>query len=185
MAAKRMKCRRPLSRIAGILLVGLVVVTGGCAIFHCHHSGAEQHGESSASTRLSTTLTSWLSFVNSKAGLERENHAAHLPKEEAAALFVVDDDVVLSSTTERTLLRKSNIREQQSQQQLQQGERRLPADFAAMMSDPGLGGIIIIVVIALILLFCCRGCLCDLLACVCLYEICCDDAAIGGFDMMM
>lgn len=60
--------------------------------------------------------------------------------------------------------------------------RRLPGDFR--MDPAEMSGLVILVVIVLILLCCCRGMLCDILACVCLYEICCDDAAIGGFDLM-
>jgi hypothetical protein len=60
--------------------------------------------------------------------------------------------------------------------------RRLPGDFNI---DPGeMSGIVIVVILVLILFCCFRGMLCDILACVCLYEICCGDAAIGGFELM-
>lgn len=60
-----------------------------------------------------------------------------------------------------------------------QSRRKLPADFNM---DPAQ---IVIIAIIVVVLFCClRGMLCDILACVCLYEICCDDAAIGGFALM-
>lgn len=95
--------------------------------------------------------------------------------------------------------------------------RRLPG---GMDMDPAQSGMLILgAIILLILLCCCRGMLCDLLACVCLYEvrfvhncrttihtleqpnqqtsqlytiflffyclqICCDDGAVGGFDLM-
>jgi hypothetical protein len=73
---------------------------------------------------------------------------------------------------------------QQQQQQRLQGRRKLPGYFD-QLSDPGsTGAIIVIVIVVLFLLCCCRGMLCDILACVCLYEICCDDGAIGGFDLM-
>ena len=58
--------------------------------------------------------------------------------------------------------------------------RRLPGGY----DDPATAGVILFVIVLLFLLFCCRGCLCDLLACVCLYEICCGDGAVGGFDLM-
>jgi hypothetical protein len=61
--------------------------------------------------------------------------------------------------------------------------RKLPG-YAERLGAPGTGGIILLVVIFLILLCCCRGMLCDILACVCLYEICCDDAGAGGFELM-
>jgi hypothetical protein len=64
----------------------------------------------------------------------------------------------------------------------QSSRRRLPGDIR--MDPAEMSGIIIIVIIVLILFCCFRGMLCDILACVCLYEICCDDAAIGGFDLM-
>lgn len=61
--------------------------------------------------------------------------------------------------------------------------RKLPG-YADQLGGPAAGGIVLIVIVLLILLCCCRGSLCDLLACVCLYEICCDDGAIGGFNLM-
>jgi hypothetical protein len=61
--------------------------------------------------------------------------------------------------------------------------RKLPG-YSDRLGATGTGGVILLVVIVLILLCCCRGMLCDILACVCLYEICCDDAAVGGFELM-
>jgi hypothetical protein len=49
------------------------------------------------------------------------------------------------------------------------------------------GGVLFILLLAVLLCCCCcrRGCsLWDLLACVCLYEICCDDRSVGDFQLM-
>jgi hypothetical protein len=62
--------------------------------------------------------------------------------------------------------------------------RKLPGGYADY-GDPAMaGGAIIFVLLLVFLLCCCRGMLCDILACVCLYEICCGDGAVGGFDLM-
>jgi hypothetical protein len=63
-------------------------------------------------------------------------------------------------------------------------QRRMPGGYAEKVGDPSNMAVILIVIVGLVMLCCCRGMLCDLLACVCLYRICCDDAAIGGFEMM-
>ena len=63
------------------------------------------------------------------------------------------------------------------------GHRKLPGE---MTLDPAQSGPLIVaaVIVLMILLCCCRGMLCDILACVCLYEICCDDGVVGGFEFM-
>jgi len=65
-------------------------------------------------------------------------------------------------------------------------ERRKLGYAGMKMDDPAaMGGIILLVMIFLVLTCCCRGLLCDLLACACLYEMCCDGGGgIGGFDLM-
>eukprot|EP00536_Pseudo-nitzschia_multiseries_P001661 jgi/Psemu1/300909/fgenesh1_kg.21_\ len=57
--------------------------------------------------------------------------------------------------------------------------RRLPE-----YNDPAIAGAIVFAILLCFLLCCCRGMLCDLLACVCLWEICCGDGAVGNFDLM-
>lgn len=51
----------------------------------------------------------------------------------------------------------------------------------------GMGGSLLLVVLAILVLCClCGGRLsiCDMLACVCIYELCCDDGNIGGFNLL-
>ena len=63
--------------------------------------------------------------------------------------------------------------------------RKLQGGYADFYDDPAMaGGAVLFVILLLFLLCCCRGMLCDILACVCLYEICCDNGAVGGFDLM-
>jgi hypothetical protein len=63
--------------------------------------------------------------------------------------------------------------------------RKLPGGYADFYGDPAMaGGAVLFVILLLFLLCCCRGMICDILACVCLYEMCCDDGAVGGFDLM-
>ena len=64
----------------------------------------------------------------------------------------------------------------------EQPGRRLPGEYD--FGDPAAMGSAVLLLILLFLLCCCRGALCDLLACVCLYEMCCDDGVVGGFDLM-
>jgi len=50
-----------------------------------------------------------------------------------------------------------------------------------------LGVLIVLLFLACLCSCCCGGgscSLCDILACVCLYEICCDDKRIGDFQIM-
>ena len=55
-----------------------------------------------------------------------------------------------------------------------QQRRQLPA-----MEEQMMGGIIVLVLLFLLLTCCCRGFLCDLLACVCLYDLCCDGPPVA------
>lgn len=66
----------------------------------------------------------------------------------------------------------------------QKSRRKLPGNEYLDFGDPAIGSVFIFVIILLLLFCCCRRMICDILACVCLYEICCDDGAIGGFDFM-
>lgn len=73
--------------------------------------------------------------------------------------------------------------------------RRLPGetwDIDNVRLDGPMGGFVAGLAFALLILFllcccCCgggRGCsLWDILACVCIYELCCDDGNIGGFQL--
>ena len=67
--------------------------------------------------------------------------------------------------------------------------RQLPGGVEEYFKGGG-AAIPLVGVIALVLLFCClcgggRWSICDLLACVCLYELCCDDGnPFGGFNLM-
>lgn len=65
---------------------------------------------------------------------------------------------------------------------VQQG-RKLPGEYPGLV-DPAKAVTILFIILLLFLFCCCRGMLCDLLACFCLYNICCDDGAVGGFDLM-
>jgi hypothetical protein len=70
-------------------------------------------------------------------------------------------------------------------------QRQLPGNegfkgFEGMMA--GGSAMTLLVVVAVVLLCCClcsggRWSLCDILACVCIYELCCDDGNIGGFRL--
>lgn len=77
------------------------------------------------------------------------------------------------------------------------GRRRLPGyDFHAGQLTGAQAGFVAAVILILLLALFCRCCccccqrrrrgysLCDILACVCLYEICCDDARIGDFVLV-
>lgn len=73
-------------------------------------------------------------------------------------------------------------------------ERRLPG--YDINSDQLLGaevGFVVAVVLVLLFFVCLCGCCCrrgggcslwDLVACVCLYEMCCDDARVGDFQLI-
>jgi hypothetical protein len=77
---------------------------------------------------------------------------------------------------------QSRSQQQDIQSHHRQSKRRLPVD---MQLDPAQSGVVLVAaVVLLLLLCCCRGMLCDILACVCLYEMCCDDGAVGGFNLM-
>jgi hypothetical protein len=102
----------------------------------------------------------------------------------------------VETAEQRKLLRGSNTNEGEKEApsslhvdaaarmaSFQQRRRKLPG-YADRLGAQGTGGIILLVIVVLILLFCCRGMLCDILACVCLYEICCGDGAVGGFELM-
>ena len=65
----------------------------------------------------------------------------------------------------------------------EESRRKLPGGYPDF-KDPAIGGSVLFVIVLLFLCCCCRGMLSDLLACVCLYEICCDDGAVAGFDLM-
>lgn len=75
---------------------------------------------------------------------------------------------------------------------LNRQDRRLPGDYDFDMSQEQMESLLcLLVVICLVSCLCsclcCRagGCsLTEILACVCLYEICCDDGRVGGFDLM-
>ena len=69
--------------------------------------------------------------------------------------------------------------------------RKLPGGnefkFDQMGSPEMMGGLVVLIVVVVLLCLCCGrggGSLCDLLACVCLYELCCDDGQIGGFNLL-
>ena len=69
----------------------------------------------------------------------------------------------------------------------ERARRRLPGgypEFDELLGGEAAGGAVLLVLLLIFLCCCCRGRLCDLLACVCLYEMCCDDGVVGGFDMM-
>lgn len=68
--------------------------------------------------------------------------------------------------------------------------RKLPGNdysFDGMGSPEMMGGLLLVIVVVIFLCLCCGrggGSLCDILACVCLYEMCCDDGQIGGFNLL-
>jgi hypothetical protein len=93
----------------------------------------------------------------------------------------ITEEEVQEVREERHVLRGSSNDKHLLQSSSGQG-RRMPG--YTNLGGPEKGGIVLLVIVVLILLFCCRGMLCDILACVCLYEICCDDGAVGGFSLM-
>lgn len=66
--------------------------------------------------------------------------------------------------------------------------RQLPGnDYFDVSSLGGMGGTMLFVILGILVLCClCGGRLsiCDMLACVCIYEMCCDDGRIGGFNLL-
>ncbi|KAG7354546.1 hypothetical protein IV203_003902 [Nitzschia inconspicua] len=87
-------------------------------------------------------------------------------------------------TRTRRLLRGGASKVDQPPTSLSSSQRRKLPGYANKFGAPGTTGFIVLIIVVLFLLFCCRGMLCDILACVCLYEICCGDGAVGGFDLM-
>ena len=83
---------------------------------------------------------------------------------------------------------RSTLRTQVSSRSKQSGQdpgRKLQGEYPNFdFNDPAMASAIVVVLLLLFLLCCCRGMLCDILACVCLYEMCCDDGVVGGFDLM-
>ena len=74
--------------------------------------------------------------------------------------------------------------EEAAQQQLR---RRLPGEVFGVGGEYGPIIMLVVAIFVLSFLFrcCCRGVsLCDLLACYCLYDICCDGPGIGDFNIM-
>ena len=79
---------------------------------------------------------------------------------------------------------------------LRGSERRLPGGYefdklAFENEEAATLALGILFLLLLLALFCCcccrgrRGCsFCDILACVCLYELCCDDGRIGDFELL-
>lgn len=95
------------------------------------------------------------------------------------AAFIHPSDVSNSNEihTRPTLRTQASSRSEQ--------RRKLPGEYPNFdFSDPAMASTIVVVLLLLFLLCCCRGMLCDILACVCLYEMCCDDGVVGGFDLM-
>ncbi|KAG7351429.1 hypothetical protein IV203_010789 [Nitzschia inconspicua] len=85
--------------------------------------------------------------------------------------------------TQRFLRGGSKVDHPPKSLSLSSHRRKLPG-YADRFGAPGTAGFVVLIIVVLFLLFCCRGMLCDILACVCLYEICCGDGAVGGFDLM-
>ena len=79
---------------------------------------------------------------------------------------------------------------------LRGSERRLPdafefgkLDFEGEEAASLVVGILFLILLLALLCCCCcrgrRGCsLCDILACVCIYELCCDDGRVGDFELL-
>jgi hypothetical protein len=66
--------------------------------------------------------------------------------------------------------------------------RQLPGydGFQGFGGMAGMGGSALLVIVVLLVLCCLcsgRSSICDILACVCIYEMCCDDGNIGGFNL--
>jgi hypothetical protein len=94
----------------------------------------------------------------------------------AVHLFLFTVDASLQVEEDHPTVARTNLR------------RQLPGneftDFGKM--GAGVGGTALLVIIGLVVLCClCSGrwSLCDILACVCIYEMCCDDGNIGGFRL--
>ena len=95
------------------------------------------------------------------------------------------NEIINEERHTRYLIRKSlsSVEPSDSSILREMPRRKLPGGYPDF-GNPAMGVAVLFVIIFLFLLCCCRGMLCDLLACVCLYEICCDDGAVGGFDLM-
>lgn len=95
-------------------------------------------------------------------------------------------NVMKNDTSNKQRLRRSpsSSGKQPKPSHLKETQRRRLAGYEDIVNDPAALGSILFILILFFLLCCCRGCLCDLLACVCLYEMCCDDGVVGGFDLM-
>ncbi len=108
--------------------------------------------------------------------LSKEHAAVNMPREVSPRNFNDIDEI----HTRPTLRAHAYSRSKR-----QNTTRRLPGEYPNFdFNDPAMASAIVFIAILLLLLCCCRGMLCDILACVCLYEMCCDDGVVGGFDLM-
>ena len=108
--------------------------------------------------------------------LSKEYAAINTPSEVSPHKFNTIDEIHARPT----------LRAQASSSSKQQNTtRRMPGEYPNFdFNDPAMASAIVLIALLLFLLCCCRGMLCDILACVCLYEMCCDDGVVGGFDLM-
>ena len=95
----------------------------------------------------------------------------------------IRNDMQKNKSHEQSLLRKRASTSTSSKSKISNIRRKLPGGYPDF-GDPAMGGAVLFFIFLLFLLCCCRGMLCDLLACMCIYDICCDDGAVGGFDLM-
>ena len=156
----------------------LLAIVAGFVLIICVSLSPFELGATSNKQQRLTTSKTIPSFVSSFFNVEEEisNGASHNTLRNE-----IQDDV----KPRRHLLRSlsSSSMNYSSTEEKSSRRRKLAGGYAGL-DDPAMGGIILFVIILLFLLCCCRGMLCDLLACVCIYEMCCDDGNIGGFDLM-
>ena len=102
----------------------------------------------------------------------------------AVALFLqATSALVASETIEEETKTNEGFNANNLRRQLP-GNDYFQGDFE---SFGGMGGSLLLVALAVLVLCClCGGRLsiCDMLACVCIYELCCDDGNIGGFNLL-
>jgi hypothetical protein len=168
-----------LARILGVVLAAVAIL--GYVALCClgndegiHHRGDSMHWRWRPSLATTTPLSEKSAISSSS---EQQVMIQNLP-----SLPLTTSTIPEITPDEGTILKMDKLHPFLRTSSDQSTRRRLPG--GVRFDNPEIGGIVIIAIILLILLCCCRGMLCDILACVCLYEICCDDAAIGGFEMM-